>query len=414
MLILHNALQVVTVATRAGGGKRGGEMRDIGVRTNASVRIDGNRIVDVVDAASVTIGASDTVIDCTGNVILPGFVDSHTHALFTGARAHDFALRIEGKSYQEIAEAGGGIVYSMQGVRKASRSSLHEMSIPRLREMLHTGTTTVEIKSGYGLDLPSEMKMLEVIDALKGETPLEIHATFLGAHAVPTEYRGRQSAYVEYVISEMIPAVAASDLAEFCDVFCDKGYFTNNETERIARAGMNYGLAPKLHVDELADTSGAALAARIGALSADHLLCVSDAGIAALKQSGTVATLLPGTAYFLGMPYAPARKLIDGGCTVALATDFNPGSSPTSNMQTVLSLACTQMKMTIEEAITAATINGAAALGMAERIGSIENGKQADMIVCDVSDYREVAYWMGENVVGTVVKRGVVVGALKS
>ncbi len=407
MLILHNALQVVTVAAR-NKALRGGAMREIGVREHASVVIYGDRIVTVAPATEVKIEQGDTVIDCTGKVVFPGFVDSHTHAVFAGARAHEFAMRIEGKSYQEIAAAGGGIVHSMRGVRETSRGDLLTVSARRMREMLRCGTTTVEVKSGYGLDTASELKMLETIDALKGTGALEIHATFLGAHAVPPEYAGKRAAYVEHVIHEMIPAVAASDLAEFCDVFCDEGYFTNDETERIARAGMNYGLAPKLHVDELADTGGAELAARLGALSADHLLRVSDAGIRALANAATVATLLPGTAYVLGMPYAPARRLIDGGCAVALASDFNPGSSPTWNMQTVLSLACTQMKMTIEEAIAAATINGAAALGMAERIGSIEHGKQADVIVCDIPDYREIAYWIGGNVVSRLIKRGVV------
>ena len=402
MLILHNARQLVTVAAT-------GKKDDLGVLEHASVIIEGDRIISILPASEVRPRVGDTVIDCTNKVILPGFVDSHTHAVFAGVRADEFAMRVAGKSYQEIAEAGGGINNSVRAVRAATLDELVSVSRPRLDAALRTGTTTMEIKSGYGLDTENEIKILEAAHLLANESLIEIHTTFLGAHAVPPEFRGRQTEYVKHIITEMLPAVASRNLAKHCDVFCDKGYFTVDESEKIFAAAKKLGMRAKVHADELAETGGAAMAARVGALSADHLLCVSDAGIAALRDANVVATLLPGTAYFLGLPYAPARRLLDAGCTVALASDFNPGSSPTSNMQMIISLACTQMKMTIEEAITGATLNGAKALGLAEQIGSIEIGKQADMLVCDIPDYREIGYWFGGNLVSTVVKNGVVV-----
>lgn len=401
MLILHNARQLVTAAPT-------GQKDDLGVLENTSVIIEGDRIISILPSSEVRPRVGDTVIDCANQIILPGFVDSHTHAVFAGVRADEFAMRVAGKSYQEIAEAGGGINNSVRAVRAATLDELVNVSRPRLDAALRSGTTTIEIKSGYGLDTENEIKLLEAARAVADESPIEVHTTFLGAHAVPPEFQGRQSDYVKYIISDMLPAIAARDLAESCDVFCDQGYFTVDESEKILAAAKKLGLRAKVHADELAETGGAEMAARVGALSADHLLCVSDDGIAALRDAGVVATLLPGTAYFLGLPYAPARRLLDAGCTVALASDFNPGSSPTSNMQMIISLACTQMKMTIGEAITGATLNGAKALGLVENIGSIEIGKQADMLVCDIEDYREMGYWFGGNVVSTVVKRGVV------
>lgn len=412
MLILHNAGQVVTVSTGGIGRKAGEAMRDVGAVERASVIIDGERIVEVQPADDVRPRAGDTVIDCTGKVILPGFVDSHTHAVFAGVRADEFAMRITGKSYQEIAEAGGGIIHSVRAVRAATLDELVALAQPRLESAMLHGTTTMEVKSGYGLDLENEIKLLEAVRVLSADSTRAIphlHPTFLGAHAVPPEYKGRQGAYVLWVLSDLLPEVARQHLADYCDVFCDKGYFTNEETEQICTTAIALGLRIKLHCDELADTGGAALAARLGALAADHLLCVNDRGIAAMRDANVVATLLPGTAYFLGLPYAPARRIIDAGCAVALASDFNPGSSPVHNMQMIISLACTQMKMSIEEAICAATINGAAALGLGESLGSIEPGKQADCIVADVHDYREIAYWFGGNAVETVVARGKVV-----
>ncbi len=409
MLILHNASQIVTVDAHGEAHKAGRAMRELGIREHASLLIEGGTIYAILPSSDVRITGSDNVLDCTGKVILPGFVDSHTHAVFAGERADEFAMRIEGKTYQEIAAAGGGIVSSMRGVRESTKEELSQSLLKRLDAMLQCGTTTAEIKSGYGLDCENDVKILEAIKTAQHESPLELHATFLGAHAVPPEFKGRQDDYVEYVINEMLPEIGRRDLAEFCDVFCDEGYFTVEQSERIFRAALKFNMQPKVHVDELAETGGAALAARIGALSADHLLCVSDPGIEAMKSAGVVATLLPGTAYFLGLKYADARKMIDAGLTVGLATDFNPGTSPVWNMQMIISLACTQMKMTVEEAIAGSTINGAAALGKGNAIGSLEPGKQADAVVFGVPNYRDIAYYFGGNLVSSVMKRGEIV-----
>ena len=406
MLVLHNASQIVTVDSHGASSKRGSEMREIGVREHASLVIESDKISAILPSREIQFTPYDEVVDCTGKVILPGFVDSHTHAVFATARAEEFAMRIEGKSYQEIAAAGGGIANSMRGVRAATKESLEAGLRERLHEMFRHGTTTAEVKSGYGLNCESELKMLEAIKDAHSVTPVEIHPTFLGAHAVPPEYIGRQPEYVDYVINDMLPEIGRRNLAEYCDVFCDDGYFTAEESVRIFNAAKQFGMRPKVHADELAETGGAAMAARVGALSADHLLCVSNEGIAAMKSAGVVATLLPGTAYFLGVPYAPVRTMIDAGLAVALATDFNPGTSPVCNMQMVLSLACTQMRMTVEEAITAATINAHAALGLSQMLGSLEAGKQADAVVFDLPNYHEIAYWFGGNLVKAVVKRG--------
>jgi imidazolonepropionase len=412
MLILHNASQVATVAAKGAPHKAGRAMREIGVVQNASVIIAGEKISAVLPTRDVQITKVDTLVDCTNKVLLPGFVDSHTHAVFAGSRANEFAMRLEGKSYQEIAAAGGGIVSSMRAVRNASKDELKTLTGKRLKGILRHGTTTVEVKSGYGLDTLNEVKLLEAVKESRKSSPIEVHTTFLGAHAVPPEFKGKQSEYVSLVINEMLPEIARHNLAEFCDVFCDEGYFTVEESEKIFNAAKQYGMRPKVHADELAQTGGAEMAARVGALSADHLLCVNASGIAAMKRANVVATLLPGTAYFLGLPYAPARTMIDDGLIVAIASDFNPGSSPTFNMQMIISLACTQMKMTVEEAISASTVNGAAALGLGNVIGSIEPGKQADIAIFDAPDYRDIAYYYGANLVTSVMKRGAVVYAV--
>ncbi|HET7153095.1 MAG TPA: imidazolonepropionase [Candidatus Kapabacteria bacterium] len=408
MVILHNASQVVTVDAKGAPHKAGRAMREIGVMQNASVVIDSEKISAVLPTSGLQITKADTVIDCTDKVLLPGFVDSHTHAVFAGSRANEFAMRLEGKSYQEIAAAGGGIVSTMRAVRNSSKDELKTLTEKRLKEIFQHGTTTVEVKSGYGLDTLNEVKLLEAVKEARKNLPIEVRTTFLGAHAVPPEFKGKQSEYVSLVINEMLPEIARHNLAEFCDVFCDEGYFTVEESEKIFNAAKQYSMRPKVHADELAQTGGAEMAARVEALSADHLLCVKAPGIAAMKHANVVATLLPGTAYFLGLPYAPARTMIDDGLIVAIASDFNPGSSPAFNMQMIISLACTQMKMTVEEAISASTINGAAALGLGNVIGSIEPGKQADVSIFDAPDYRDIAYYYGANLVSALVKRGAV------
>jgi imidazolonepropionase len=351
------------------------------------------------------------VLDAIGKVVLPGFIDSHTHLIFAGSREDEFEQRLQGQTYQEIAGRGGGINATVQRVRAASKEELKALARPRLARLLQFGATTVEVKSGYGLTLADEIKCLEAITELSAEGPLELVPTFLGAHAVPPEYRSNREGYLRLLIEEMLPEIARCGLARFCDVFCETGVFDLAESEKILTRARDLGLQLKLHADELTPLGGAQLAGRLGAVSADHLLCITDAGIDALAASGTVATLLPGTAFFLGLPYAPARKLIERGVRVALASDCNPGTCPTENLPLVGAMACTQMKMLPAEALAGLTFNAAAALGCSDRLGSIEVGKQADLIICDVPDYRHLFYHFGVNHVWRVIKRGRVVYA---
>jgi imidazolonepropionase len=345
--------------------------------------------------------------DASGMVVMPGFVDSHTHMVFAGDRAAEFGLRSRGATYQEIAEGGGGILNTVRQVRSATKKELKRAASRRLAGMLRHGTTTVEIKSGYGLDPSSETKMLEAINELAHEEMTTIVSTFIGAHAVPPEFAGRHSDYVDLVIGTMIPYVGQKKLARFCDVFCDYGYFSIEDAARILRAARKWGMELKLHADELASLGGARLAAELGAVSVDHLEHVPPSDIDALAASETVATVLPGVSFNLNHGYAPARMMIDRGVSVAIASDFNPGSCMSYSMPLMMTIACTQMRLTPEEAITACTLNGAAALGMSDTVGSIEVGKRADMIVLDVPEYTHLAYHFGTNHVLHTVKNGI-------
>lgn len=335
-------------------------------------------------------------VDCRGGVLSPGLVDSHTHSVFGRWRADDYALRVRGVPYMEIARRGGGINASVRDLRQRSEEDLVRLALPRLRQMLATGTTVAEVKSGYGLSVEDELKMLRVIRQLDGLQPVGLIPTFLGAHEVPPEFRGRADEYVDLVVNEMIPAVADGRLARFCDVFMEPGVFTRTQSERILRAGLAAGLRPKLHADELEESGGAALAAELGAASADHLGAISDDGIGKLAASSTVATLLPATLFFLGRDqYAPARRLLEAGATVALASDFNPGTAPTPNLTLAMSVACSQMGMTPAESLRAATAGGAAALEIGGGLGTIAPGAPADLVLWDVGDAAEIPYLMG-------------------
>src|SRR5579884_114450 len=350
-----------------------------------------------------------TWIDAQGKVVLPGFIDSLKHLLFAGSRVDEFEQRLQGMTYAEISARGGGILSTVERVRRASKEELKARARPRLRRMLQFGVTTVEVKSGYGLTPADEIKSLEAIAELNAEGPWELVPTFLGAHAVPPEYRTDREGYIRSLCEDMLPVVAREGLAEFCDVFCETGVFSVAESRRILTRARDLGLRLKLHADELTPLGGAELAAEVGAVSADHLLCISDKGIDALAASGTVATLLPGTAFFLGVDYAPARRLIEHGVSVALASDCNPGTCMTENLPLIGSMACTQMGMRPGEVVTALTRNAAAALAREDRLGSLTPGKQGDVIVCNVPDYREIFYHFGINHVECVVKRGRVV-----
>jgi imidazolonepropionase len=420
-LLLVNIGQLLTLRSTADGPRRGASLSELGIISDAGVLCVGGKIVSVgttkeaVRDPWLKANRKGVVeIDCAGRLVLPGFVDSHTHPVFTHPRLVDFEKRISGASYEEIAEAGGGIRSSIDGVRKASTAVLSQKVIAALTEMARRGTTTVEAKSGYGLSLESELKSLEAIAAAAREFPGTVVPTFLGAHVVPPEYRGRSQDYVDLVCKQMLPVVAKRKLAKFVDVFCDRGAFSAPETEQIFGAAEENGLAVRAHLGQLSETRLAPLL-RYQPASLDHMDYVNEADLPALAQTGTVATLVPGANYFLGLTrYPDARRLIASGVAVALATDYNPGSSPTLSMPMALSLACTHMKMSPVEAIAAATINGAWALRLADYKGSVEAGKDADLAVFDVSDYREVPYWFGDNRCVMTIMNGVPIGPLAS
>ncbi|MGD0037011.1 MAG: imidazolonepropionase, partial [Bacteroidota bacterium] len=331
---------------------------------------------------------------------------SHTHLLFAGTREDEFAMRVEGKTYQEIAQAGGGILNTVQTTRTATKKELKKLARQHLDTILTEGTTTIEIKSGYGLDEKDEIKMLEAINELTDECLMNIIPTFLGAHAVPPEFKNNANDYVDLICTRMLPYIAQRKLAKFCDAFCEQGYFSVEQCRKIFETAKSHGMSIKIHADQLTQIGASKLAAEIGALSADHLEQINDGGIAALKESGTIATVLPGVSFFLHCAYPPARKIIDAGIPLAIASNFNPGSCMSYSMPLMMTIACTQMSMTPEEAITASTLNGAAALGLSEIIGSIEVGKQADIVLYDVPSYRYLAYHFGTNHVAKVIKRG--------
>ncbi len=399
-LLFVDASQVVTCAgpPRA---RRGAEMRDAGVHAGWAVAVRDERIVDVGPQAALEREfAGAERIDCRGGVLTPGLVDSHTHAIFGRARYEEQEMRAAGVPYMEIARRGGGIHASVRDTRSRTEDELVALAAPRLMRLASYGTTTVEVKSGYGLTTESELTQLRAIARLSAMLPLRLVPTWLGAHEIPLEYRESgeaRASYVKLLIDHMLPAVTREQLAKFADVFCEPGVFTTDETRRILTAARQAGLALKLHADELEPAGGAELAAQLGATSADHLAAISPRGIEALAGSQTVATLLPGTMLFLGKgTQAPARALIDSGAAVALATDFNPGTSPTVNFPLMLTLGVSQLRMSVAEVMLAATVNGAAALDLAERVGQLAAGFSADLALFDAEDVRELPYWYGD------------------
>lgn len=420
--LLMNIRQLLTLATNpAGSGpRRGRELRKLGIVEDAAVLCMAGKVVSVGKTRDALrdpwIKANRKKIleiDCTGKVVLPGFVDSHTHPAFISPRLVDFEKRIAGATYEEIGEAGGGIRSSVESVRAARTEDIAEKILAALNELLAHGTTTVEAKSGYGLSLDAELKSLEAISAAANQGPGTVVLTLLGAHVVPAEFKDKPQKYVQLVCDEMIPQVARRKLARFVDVFCDRGAFSEQETLQIFAAAEKSGLRVRAHVSQLTRTPLAKLLS-FSPASLDHVDHVDDADISQLARSRTVATLVPGANYFLGLAeYPPARKLIDSGVAIALATDFNPGSSPTASMPFVLSLACTQMKMSPPEAISAATINGAWAVGLQKQKGSIEAGKDADLAIFDVNDYREIAYWIASNRCEAVLASGRFLGRME-
>jgi imidazolonepropionase len=413
-LLLLNIGRLLTLQSAAVGPRRGASLSDLGIINDGALLCLGGRIVSVGKTKDALRDPwlkknrkKVTEIDCRGRVVLPGFVDSHTHPVFAGPRLIDFEKRIAGAGYEQIAGAGGGIRSSIAGVRAASKNALAEKVLATLREMARHGSTTVEAKSGYGLSVDSEIKSLEAIRSAARRWPGTVVPTFLGAHAVPPEFRGRTQEYVELVCQEMIPAIAQRKLGSFADVFCERGAFSAAESERIFLAAKKSGLALRAHVGQLSETRLAQFL-QFDPASLDHMDHVNGADLPALARSNTVATLVPGANYFLGLSrYPDARQFIEAGVAVALATDYNPGSSPTLSMPMVMSLACTHMKMTPAEAIAAGTVNGAWALRMADRKGTIEPGKDADLAVFDVEDYREIPYWFGANHCALTILNGI-------
>lgn len=346
-------------------------------------------------------------LDATGRMVFPSFCDSHTHLVYPASREIEYIDKIKGLSYEEIAKRGGGILNSAKKMQEVSEDELYESAMNRLDEIMHMGTGAVEIKSGYGLTTESELKMLRVIKRLKNDHPLTIKSTFLGAHAIPAEYKGRQSEYVDLVINEMIPQVASEELADYVDVFCDKGFFTLEDSDRILNAAMKYGLRPKIHANELDYSGGIQIGVKYDALSVDHLEYTGDDEMKSLLGSNTMPTVLPGAAFFLGMVYAPVRKMIDAGLPVALASDFNPGSSPSGNMQLIVSMGSILYKMLPEEAIHATTINTAYAMGIQEELGSIAKGKIANIFITkEIPTYEFMPYYYGSNKVDKIIING--------
>jgi imidazolonepropionase len=397
--------------------RRGQALGDLGIIRDGAVLVHNDRIAAVGTRRRIEklpAARKTEKLDLKNKVVLPGFVDSHTHLIFPKSRAHEYEDRIAGATYEEIARNGGGIRSTVKDCRNASVEALRARALANLDILAANGTTTIESKSGYGLDWRSELKILLLLAALHQEHPLDIHRTFLGAHVVPAEFRAHPDKYVDLLVERWIPTVAITGLAEFCDVFCDRGAFTVSQSRKILMAGRAGGLVPRIHAEQLTNTGASRLAIEVCAASADHLEKLNGHDIGALGLSNVVCTLLPGCCFHLGLAhYAPARKLIEAGAILGLATDFNPGTSPTLSMPMILSLACTQMRMTPAEAITAATINAAYSLRVHDRVGSIEVGKFCDIAAFDVADYREIPYYFGVNLCSMTMKRGAIIHSKK-
>ncbi|MCX6279616.1 MAG: imidazolonepropionase [Bacteroidetes bacterium] len=414
-ILIQNIKELIQVEDAPQIMARGAAMSQLQTIQNAWLLVEGDRIIDFGKMPFIDFGIRNsefglTVIDAAGKMVFPSFCDSHTHLVYAGSREIEYIDKIKGFSYEEIAKRGGGILNSARRLHEASEDQLVEQAMERLNEIIMFGTGAVEIKSGYGLNLEDEMKMLRVIRKLQKLTPLTIAPTFLGAHAVPSEYKGKQGEFVNLVINEMIPQVASEKLASYIDVFCDRGFFTVEETTKILEAGLKYGLRPKIHANELDYSGGIQVGVRHNALSVDHLEFTGQAEIDCLLESETMPTILPGAAFFLEMAYAPVRQMITAGLPVAMASDFNPGSSPSGNMQFILSMACIKYRMLPEEAINAVTINGAYAMGLSKDYGSIARGKKANVFITKpIPTYAFMPYAYGSNKVDTVILNGEVI-----
>lgn len=413
-MLIINIKELVGIVEDGSLMKAGTAMSEVNRIENAFLYIKGKKIADYgkMDSPEYQqyIQKERKVVDAKGGLVMPTFCDSHTHIVYANSREMEFVDKIKGLSYEEIAKRGGGILNSAKATANATEDELYESAMGRLNEIMRMGTGAVEIKSGYGLTVDSELKMLRVIKRLKENSPLTIKANFLGAHGIPMEYRGRQEEYVDLVINEMMPLVATENLADFVDVFCDKGFFTVEDTERVLMAGIKYGMRPKIHANEMAISGGVQVGVKYGAISVDHLEQMGDEEIEALKGSETMPTVLPGCAFFLNLPLSPVRDMINAGLPVAMASDFNPGTSPSGNMQFIMSAACIRYKMTPEEAFNATTLNTAYAMDVSHELGSITKGKLANVIITQPMNGLEfMPYYYGANKVEKVVIQGKIV-----
>lgn len=396
------------LATASGNkAKSGSEQGDITLLKNAWISYENGKITEVGTGAYPN--DSDEYIDADGKLVTAGLIDAHTHLVFGGFRENELALKLHGVEYLDILRQGGGILSTVDSTRNATEQELFDKASEELYEMLRLGTTTCEAKSGYGLDLETELKQLHVVKRLNGSQPIELVSTFMAAHAVPNEYKGNKEGYVNEIINNMLPVVADEELAEYCDVFCETAVFDAEDSRRILCAAQKLGMGVKIHADEIDAIGGSELAGDIGAVSAEHLIACTQSGINALAKGGTIAVCLPCTSFYLGKAYAPARDMINAGVPVAVASDFNPGSTPNLSLQLAMSVACYKYKLTPEEVLTAVTLNAAAAIGRAENIGSLEAGKQADILIWKAENLNRILYRYGHNQVGTVIKNGKVI-----
>ncbi|WP_078412658.1 imidazolonepropionase [Priestia abyssalis] len=409
---IKHAAQLATLASEVKGPRSKEAMSELGLIEDGSLWIEDGLIQavgttkEIEERYAEKLHTAD-VVDASNHLVTPGLVDPHTHVVYGGSREREFEMRLEGATYMDIMNAGGGIHATTRMTREATEEELIEQTTRRLDSFLSHGVTTVEGKSGYGMNLETELKQLRVMKKLQETHMIDIVPTFMGAHAVPPEYKGKEDEFVDHLINDMLPVVAEEKLAEFNDVFCEKGVFTPEQSEQVLEAGKRFGLIPKIHADEIEPYGGAELAAKIGAISAEHLLKASDEGIHAMAKAGTIACLLPATALYLREEAAAGRKMIDAGVAVAISTDCNPGSSPTTSMPLVMNLACISMRLTPAEALTAATYNAACAVNRQGKVGSLEVGKQADIVLWNIKNYQELQYLFGVNHVKSVWKKGV-------
>lgn len=412
--LLQNPKQIISIDSHGKNYKRGKEMNDIGIITNHSILVEDGKIKKVIKNSSITKSKFDKVIELKDKIILPGFIECHTHTAFTGSRAEEFKLKFQGVSYEEIAKRGGGIINTMHAVRESSFDDLIEIIKPRIDYFISQGITTLEIKSGYGLSFYDEIKLLQVVKELNMIFPIEIIPTFLGAHTFPPEYQNDHDKYIELINNELIPYVAEHKLAKFCDAFCEVSAFTASQTERIFNVALKNGLKLKIHTEQFNSIGGLEVALNMNATSVDHLEVLKENQIDLFADSDSTAVLLPGVSFFLDYSYAPSRKLIDANAIVALSTDYNPGSSHISNFQLIMFLAAVKMNMTIEEILSAVTLNAAKALDISDKSGSIEVGKNADFSIFDANDYSDIVYNVGKNLNVMTIKNGEIIYELNN